>query len=487
MLLGNYSGLPILLPDDQNLTYKCDMTFDFQKIEMPEQLIRRFNTTGPRYTSYPTADRFNARFKTADYAHYLEQRAACSENPPLSVYVHVPFCSSLCYYCACNRIITKDHRRSTKYLRYVEMELDLLISHLRGRQQAVQVHLGGGTPTFLNPDELRQLMQMLRQNFDFSSDAEVSIELDPRTVDASMMALLAEMGFNRASLGVQDFDPEVQKAVHRIQPLEMVERTLIESRDAGFSSVSFDLIYGLPKQSVGSFRKTLDEVIRLAPDRIALYNYAHLPTRVMAQRRIAESDLPSAEERLQIFMMSMRGLLDAGYVYIGLDHFAKPQDELAKALANNSLHRNFQGYTTRAGCDLLGVGVSSISKIGDSYSQSVRTLEGYYDCLDAGELPVERGIALSSDDVVRRRVIMDLMCNTPVVFAAIDSEHDIDFATYFAQELVLLRPFHDDGLINVDSNSIQVLPKGRLFVRGVAMVFDHYLQQPAAGRFSRVI
>jgi len=463
------------------------MTFDFPKIEIPEALIRRFNTTGPRYTSYPTADRFNAGFKAPDYARFLDQRAASIEKPPLSVYVHVPFCASLCYYCACNRIITKDHRRSSKYLRYVEMELALLASRLGERQQTVQVHLGGGTPTFLNADELRQLMQMLRQNFDFTPDAEVSIELDPRTVDASMMALLAEMGFNRASLGVQDFDPDVQKAVHRIQPLEMVERTLKESRDAGFSSVSFDLIYGLPKQTVGSFRKTLDEVIRLSPDRIALYNYAHLPTRVMAQRRIAESDLPSAEERLQIFMMSMRGLLDAGYVYVGLDHFAKPKDELARALSNNSLHRNFQGYTTRAGCDLLGIGVSSISKIGDCYSQSVRTIEEYYEQLDAGELPVDRGFALNADDVLRRRVIMDFMCNKPVDFAVIRKEFGVDFEAYFAQELSLIRPFHDEGLISIDQGSVQVLPKGRLFVRGVAMVFDHYLRQPAAGNFSKVI
>ena len=463
------------------------MTFDFSKIDITEELIRRFNTTGPRYTSYPTADRFNAGFKSLDYAHFLDQRASCSEKPPLSVYVHVPFCASLCYYCACNRIITKDHRRSSKYLRYVEMELALLATRLGDRQQTVQVHLGGGTPTFLNPDELRQLMQMLRQNFDFSPDAEVSIELDPRTVDTSMMALLAEMGFNRASLGVQDFDSDVQKAVHRIQPLEMVERTLKESRDAGFSSVSFDLIYGLPKQTVGSFRKTLDEVIRLSPDRIALYNYAHLPTRVMAQRRIAESDLPSAEERLQIFMMSMRGLLDAGYVYIGLDHFSKPKDELATALSNNTLHRNFQGYTTRAGSDLLGIGVSSISKIGDCYSQAVRTLEEYYDLLDAGELPVDRGFALNSDDVVRRRVIMDLMCNKPIDFSKIGKEHEIEFETYFAHELSSLSTFLDEGLISIEPGLIRILPKGRLFVRGVAMVFDHYLKQPAAGNFSKVI
>ena len=463
------------------------MPSHFPDIEIPENLIRRMDIRGPRYTSYPTADRFGAGFTTQDYLQHLERRANSDKRAPLSVYIHVPFCASLCYYCACNRIITKDHRRSTKYLRYLEKELSMLGSRIGGRQEVVQVHLGGGTPTFLNEGELRGLMQMLRQYFDFAPDAEVGIEIDPRTVDAQMMAMLAEMGFNRISLGVQDFDPAVQKAVHRIQPFEMIEQTMQASRKAGFGSINFDLIYGLPKQTVASFSETLDGVLRLMPDRIALYNYAHLPTRFLAQRRITEADLPSAEERLQIFLSSMRRLLDAGFIYIGLDHFARPGDELARSLATNSLHRNFQGYTTRAGCDLLGMGVSSISQIEGCYSQSVRSLDEYYERLDANELPVERGVSLSQDDLVRRKVIMDLMCNTPVDFDVFSKEFGIEFAVYFADELTSLRPFVDEGLIAIDRGRLTTLPKGRLFVRAVAMVFDNYLKMPAAGSFSRVI
>ena len=463
------------------------MSFPFPEIEIPEDLIRRFDTAGPRYTSYPTADRFQASFGAADLTHHLQTRAIDPHQPPLSLYIHVPFCESLCYYCACNRIVTKDRRRSAKYLRYVEAELALLAVRLDGREEAIQVHLGGGTPTYLNADELRHLMQLLKRHFDFAADAEISIEIDPRTVDDSLMALLAELGFNRISLGVQDFDAEVQKAVHRIQPLAMVEQTMQSSRDAGFSSINFDLIYGLPKQSVTNFSHTLDDVIRLSPDRIALYNYAHLPTRFLAQRRIADSDLPSAEERLQIFLLSLRRLLDAGYVYIGLDHFAKPDDELARALKTGTLHRNFQGYTTRAGCDLIGIGVSAISRIGRCYSQSVRSLDEYYAQLDAGELPVDRGIALNLDDVLRRRVIMDIMCATPLDFAAIGREYGIDFSAHFASEVTQLQPLHDAGLIALDRQHLRVLPKGRLFVRAVAMAFDRYLPQTAGGRFSRLI
>ena len=459
------------------------MPSHFPDIEIPEDLIRRMDIRGPRYTSYPTADRFHAKFAEADYLNHLEQRAPA----PLSLYVHVPFCASLCYYCACNRIITKDHRRSTKYLRYLETEMAMLAKRLGTRQQAVQLHLGGGTPTFLNAEELRQLMQMLHQHFDIGADAEVSIEIDPRTIEPETMPLLATLGFNRLSLGVQDLDAAVQKAVHRIQPLDMIERVVADSRAAGFGSINFDLIYGLPKQTLEGFSRTLDDVIRLAPERIALYNYAHLPTRFLPQRRIAESDLPSAEERLQIFLMAIRRLLQAGYIYIGLDHFAKPEDEMARALAERSLHRNFQGYTTLAGVDLIGMGVSSISKVGQCYSQSVRTLDDYYQQLDAGQLPVERGFELNADDVLRRRIIMDLMCNVPIDFAGIGREYGVDFASHFSGELKALQPLAQEGLIAIDAQTLRVLPKGRLFVRAVAMAFDSHLRKPAAGSFSRVI
>jgi oxygen-independent coproporphyrinogen-3 oxidase len=330
-------------------------------------------------------------------------------------------------------------------------------------------------------------MAMLRSHFDFLPDAELGIEIDPRTVSDDTMAMLAELGFNRTSFGVQDFDPAVQQAVNRIQPYEMVEQAVTASRKAGFESINADLIYGLPKQSLESFNRTLDSVIELSPERIALYNYAHLPSRFKAQRQIIESDLPSAEERLQIFLMSVRRLLDAGYIYIGLDHFSKPDDELNKARLDKSLHRNFQGYTTRADCDLIGFGVSAIGKVGHSYSQSVRTVKAYYQRLDADQLPIEKGFALTDDDVLRRQVIMELMCSGPVDFTAINSAYGIDFRSYFAHELSQLQHYEDAELIKVDAHSIQVTPKGRMFVRAVGMVFDKYLAQQTGAKYSKLI
>src|SRR3990167_2870161 len=406
------------------------MTLACPDIELSEELIRKFDKLGPRYTSYPTADRFTTAFTEPSYLTYLDQRAKNASNPPLSIYVHLPFCESLCYFCACNKIITKDHTRVAEYLRYLDKEMALVASHIGSDRRAVQLHLGGGTPTFLSPDELRQLM-----------------------------ALLPELGFNRNSFGVQDFDPEVQQAVNRIQPLEMVEKAVEESRKANFKSLNADLIYGLPRQTLESFGRTLDSLIRVSPDRIALYNYAHLPQRFKAQRLIVEAELPSAEQRLQIFLMSMRRLLDAGYVYIGLDHFAKPDDELNKARLNKSLHRNFQGYTTRAECDLIGFGVSAIGKVGNSYSQSVRTVNAYYQRLDEGHLPVEKGFELSSDDLLRRQVIMTLMCSAPVEFEAINRAYGIDFKTYFAHEMSLLMQYEEAGVVTHDLMAIHGTPK----------------------------
>ena len=457
-------------------------------IEFSEELIRRFDKLGPRYTSYPTADRFHSDFTEQTYITYLEQRAAdFSKNPPLSIYIHVPFCESLCYFCACNKIITKDHSRTTEYLRYLAKEMALVVARIGLDRRTAQLHFGGGTPTFLSADELRELMAMIRSHFDILPDAELGIEIDPRTVSDNTLALLAELGFNRTSFGVQDFDPAVQQAVNRIQPYEMVEKAVTASRKAGFQSINADLIYGLPKQSLESFNRTLDKVIELSPDRIALYNYAHLPSRFKAQRQIIESDLPSAEERLQIFLMSVRRLLDAGYIYIGLDHFSKPDDELNKARLDKSLHRNFQGYTTRADCDLIGLGVSAIGKVGHSYSQSVRTIKAYYEHLDAGQLPIEKGFSLTDDDVLRRQVIMELMCSGPVDFAAINQTHGIDFLSYFADELTQLQQYEEAELIVVDENSIQVTAKGRMFVRAVGMVFDKYLALQTGAKYSKLI
>ena len=457
-------------------------------IEFSEELIRRFDKLGPRYTSYPTADRFHEQFTEQTYIPYLEQRTAEGrKNPPLSIYVHLPFCESLCYFCACNKIITQDHSRVTEYLRYLSKEMAMVAAQIGPDRRTAQLHFGGGTPTFLTPDELRELMAMLRSHFEFLPDAELGIEIDPRTVSDDTMEMLSELGFNRTSFGVQDFDPDVQQAVNRVQPFEMVEKAVTASRKAGFESINADLIYGLPKQSMESFNRTLDRVIELAPERIALYNYAHLPSRFKAQRLIVEADLPSAELRLQIFLMSVRRLLDAGYIYIGLDHFAKPGDELNRARLDKSLHRNFQGYTTRADCDLIGFGVSAIGKVGNSYSQSVRTLKGYYTFLDSNRLPIEKGFSLSADDLLRRQVIMSLMCSGPVDFAAINKAHGINFGLYFAEELAQLKLYEVAELIKVDAHSIQVTPKGRMFVRAVAMVFDKYLMRQTSAKYSKLI
>jgi len=459
----------------------------FADLEISEALIRRFDSVGPRYTSYPTADRFVPQFDEAMYRSHLAERASETAPAPLSVYVHLPFCESLCYFCACNKIITRDHGRAAEYLHYLLREIAMVAPELGGNRAAAQLHLGGGTPTFFSMSELGRLVDALHRHFAFLPGAEMGIEIDPRTVTANTLSSLGALGFNRTSFGVQDFDPAVQHAVNRIQPLDMVERALEASRDAGFESTNIDLIYGLPRQSVASFERTLDEVVRLAPDRIALYNYAHLPSRFKAQRLIDASELPLAEDRLRIFMRATHRLLDAGYVYIGLDHFAKPDDELSRALEAGSLHRNFQGYTTKAECDLVGFGVSAIGKIGRSYCQSTRSLKTYYERLDEGKLPVERGLTLSADDILRREVVMTVMCSVPLEFRAIEARHGIDFARYFEGELKALAPLAEAELVQLSDNWLRILPKGRLFVRAVAMTFDKYLARPGAASYSKLI
>jgi len=451
-------------------------------------LIRAFDRPGPRYTSYPTADRFVEAHDGATHAAWLERRTIGGFARPLSLYVHLPFCQSLCYYCACNKVITKDHSRAAKYLRYLAKELHCITPHLQGRRQITQLHWGGGTPTFLSHAEMSELMGLLRGEFEFAADGEYAIEIDPRTVGEGTIALLARLGFNRMSLGVQDHDPEVQKAIHRIQPAELTRRTLAQARDAGFKSVNFDLIYGLPKQTVNSFSRTLDDVIESRPERIALYSYAHLPTRFKSQRRIADYTLPNAEAKLSIFLLALRRLTEAGYVYIGLDHFALPGDDLVDALHSGRLHRNFQGYTTQAECDLLSLGVSAISKIGPTYSQNLHDLGDYYDCLDNGELPVARGVELSADDLVRRTVIMGLMCQGEISMEAIASAHLIEFESYFAAELERLGEYVAADLVEIADGCITVTPRGRFFLRGICMAFDKYLQDAqSAKRFSKLI
>ncbi|MBL8385695.1 MAG: oxygen-independent coproporphyrinogen III oxidase [Burkholderiales bacterium] len=457
-------------------------------LEIDRDLVVRFDMPGPRYTSYPTADRFVEAFDAAAYAAWLAKRTIGGISRPLSLYVHLPFCASICYYCACNKVITRDHGRSSKYLRYLEKEIRLQADTLTGARRITQLHWGGGTPTFLSHGEMTELMAMLREHFEFAPDGEYAIEVDPRTADAATIGLLARLGFNRMSLGIQDIDPAVQKAINRIQPVEMTRDVLAAARAAGFRSVNFDLIYGLPRQSVDSFSRTLDEVVAEAPERIALYSYAHLPTRFKPQRRIADADMPSGETKLALFLLAVRRLLEAGYVYIGLDHFAKPDDELAQALRSGRLHRNFQGYTTQSECDLIALGVSAIGKVGPVYSQNVRTLDEYYDCLDQGRLPVTRGIELNADDLVRRTVIMALMCQGQVDFESIAIAHLIDFREYFAPELAELGSFERAGLVRVGRGEITVTPKGRFFLRGICMLFDRYLQADRVrNRYSRII
>ncbi|MBT9506627.1 oxygen-independent coproporphyrinogen III oxidase [Rhodoferax sp.] len=455
-----------------------------------EDLLRRFDVSGPRYTSYPTADRFVEAFSVEDYTQALKQRrsGAAAMTLPLSLYVHIPFCESLCYYCACNKIITKHHDRATPYLRYLSREVDLHTEHLGVGQTVTQLHLGGGTPTFLSDDELRELMGMLRRNFTFTPGGEYSIEVDPRTIDAKRLDTLAELGFNRLSFGVQDFDPAVQKAVHRVQPAEQVFALVEAARQRGFESINVDLIYGLPQQNPESFDRTLAQVVALRPDRIALYAYAHLPERFKPQRRINTVELPSGAAKVAMLARSMAAFMGASYVYVGMDHFALPTDALAVAKRQGRLHRNFQGYSTQPDCDLIGLGVSSIGRIGATYSQNAKTLEEYYDFLDQGRFPVVRGLGLSRDDLVRRAVIMALMCQGQVLFESIELAYLVDFQRYFATEIESLHQLAEQGLVTVDESGIQVTAMGWFFVRAVAMVFDRYLQTDRTrAKFSKII
>ena len=451
-------------------------------------LIRQFDRAGPRYTSYPTADRFVEAFGPDAYSRGLEERKIGRLARPLSLYVHLPFCSTICYYCACNKIITKDHGRSAKYLRYLGREMALVEATLGTRQRIDQLHWGGGTPTFLNQQELRELMGSIRSHFELDAQAECSIEVDPRSADAETIHTLAEIGFNRISVGVQDFDPGVQRAVNRIQSYEQTAAVVEAARAAGFKSVNVDLIYGLPKQDTERFHETINKVLVLNPDRIALYNYAHLPTVFKPQRRINEAEMPTAETRLDLMLLAIRSLTLGGFRYIGMDHFAKPGDDLATAQRLGTLHRNFQGYTTRPECDLVGLGVSAIGAVGPAYAQNVKTLDEYYDCLDQGKFAVLRGIELTKDDLVRRAVIQALMCSFEVSIEAIEVGHLIDFKRYFATELQELREYASMGLVDLDDEWITVTPRGRLLVRAVCMIFDYHLRTAQArARYSKVI
>ena len=461
------------------------------QIRFDADLIRRYDKSGPRYTSYPTAVQFTDAY---GLDQYREDVAASNQDPiprPLSLYVHIPFCSSPCFYCGCTKVITRNHEKAEAYLYRLHREIELQGDLYDRDREVEQLHFGGGTPTFLTSLEIERLVGKLGQHFKLSTDAgrEYSIELDPRTISRDTLRDLARIGFNRCSLGIQDFDPAVQEAVNRIQSVPDTLRLISEAREFGFGSVSVDLIYGLPNQTVEGFSKTLDTVLSARPDRFAVYAYAHLPQMFKAQRQLNADLLPTPEVRLALLGLTIEKLSAAGYVYIGMDHFALPTDELVIAQENGTLHRNFQGYSTRGYCDLIGLGVSSIGKVGDSYAQNLKTLPEYYGALDRGVLAVHRGLRLTRDDVIRRDAIQQIMCYGILDFDATAARHGIDFRSYFATELRALEPMVADGLAEFAAPGLRVLPAGRLLLRHLGMAFDAHLAaaQAAQQRFSKAI
>jgi oxygen-independent coproporphyrinogen-3 oxidase len=460
-----------------------------QSLIFDVDLIKKYDKAGPRYTSYPTAVQFHTGFGAADYLAAAARTNAEAQLRPLSLYFHIPFCDTVCFYCGCNKIATKNRDKALPYLTHLHQEIARQGALFDRRRTVTQLHWGGGTPTFISHEQMAELMAVTRQHFDLKDDdtGEYSIEIDPREVKEGTLALLRRIGFNRLSMGVQDFDPQVQQAVNRIQSEEQTFAVLEQARALGFRSINVDLIYGLPFQNVTSFLRTLDKIIAAAPDRLSVFNYAHLPELFKPQRRINAVDLPPASEKLAILQATSQRLEEAGYVYIGMDHFAKPNDELAIAQRNRTLYRNFQGYSTHSDCDLVALGTTSISSVGNTYAQNVKELDSYYAMLDAGELPIYRGIVLDDDDVLRRDVITRLICHFELDTAAIARQYTIDFAKYFATELAELEEMAADGLVATEGDLLRVLPVGRLLIRNICMVFDRYLRQSKEHRYSKVI
>jgi len=456
-------------------------------IEFDTDLIKKYDIAGPRYTSYPTAVQFTPEFTEQNYG---EQAALSNQSKrDLSLYFHLPFCDTICYYCACNKVITKDRSKADPYLQALHKEIAMQAELFDSSRKVNQLHWGGGTPTFINHQQMTELMQVTRQHFNLHDDdsGEYSIEIDPREVNRDSIKLLRDIGFNRMSLGVQDFNPAVQKAVNRIQSEEQTLNALSNAREFGFQSISTDLIYGLPLQTVDSFAITLQRIIELSPDRISLFNYAHMPELFKPQRRINEAQMPGAEIKLSILKESTEQLIDAGYVYIGMDHFAKPDDELSIAQQQGKLYRNFQGYATHADCDLVGLGITSIGTVNNSFSQNMKTLDEYQTTINNGKLAVFRGVEIDQDDLIRRDVIMQLICHFNLNFRAIEAKHNIEFVDYFCNELKNLEAMCTDGLVEKTDQSIQVTDKGRLLIRNICMTFDRYHSTQHNQRFSKAI
>lgn len=454
-----------------------------QHVIWDDALIQKYNYSGPRYTSYPTALEFSESF---DYPQF-EQAAQQYPQRPLSLYVHIPFCHKLCYYCACNKIVTRQTHKAEEYLGYLEREIQHHAKLFAGRT-VTQLHWGGGTPTYLSHEQIARLMAMLKSNFSFAEEGEFSIEIDPREISLDTLDVLQQVGFNRISLGVQDFDKRVQEVVNREQDNDFIRALIQRAKDLKFRSTNLDLIYGLPLQTRASFRHTLEQIAALQPDRLSVFNYAHLPSRFAGQHKIKEELLPSAAEKLAMLQETIEYLTSQGYIYIGMDHFAKPDDELAQAQRDGVLHRNFQGYTTQGDSDLLGLGVSAISMLGDAYSQNQKELNVYYEQVTQLGHAQWKGCALERDDLIRRDVIKQLICNFTLDPQQIEVEYHIQFADYFADDLKLLQTFINDGLLQTDGQQLQVTPTGRLLIRNICMCFDIYLRQKARQQqFSRVI
>ncbi|HLR16805.1 MAG TPA: oxygen-independent coproporphyrinogen III oxidase [Alcanivoracaceae bacterium] len=455
-------------------------------LQFDRDLLRKYDVRGPRYTSYPTAPQFTEAFTVADYAEKAQQVG--QKEAPLSLYVHIPFCNTICFYCGCNKVITANYKRAESYLDFLEIEMELQ-SEWFGHREITQLHFGGGTPTYLNEADFRRVMTDLRRYFNLSDspEREFSIEIDPRTVTREKMALLAELGFNRMSLGVQDFDPAVQKAVNRIQSVEQTRAVLEAGRELGFRSTNVDLIYGLPLQTKKSFLQTLNTVIEMKPERLAVYSYAHMPQLFKTQKQIKEEELPSAEEKLDLLELTIDTFTQAGYQYIGMDHFALPTDGLAVALEQGTLQRNFQGYSTHAELDMLSLGVSSIGFLDDTYTQNSRDINEYQTALGEKRLPIMRGSTLTKEDKLRRRVIQDIMCQGVLRFEEIETLFEINFKQHFAKELAAVTELVADELILVDDETLQVTPRGRQFLRNIAMVFDEYLTADGPERYSKAI
>ncbi len=458
-----------------------------QSLVFDLDLIKRYDKAGPRYTSYPTALELHDGFTEAHYREEIVKSNAM--GGPLSLYFHIPFCDTVCFYCACNKIVTKNRQHAEPYLANLLKEIALQGSLFDSNRVVNQLHWGGGTPTFLNAQQMQQLMDATRQHFFLKEDdtGEYSIEIDPRETNSETIKHLRSLGFNRISLGVQDFDPAVQKAVNRLQTEAQTFGVLEQARAEGFRSTNIDLIYGLPLQTVKSFSKTLDKVLQVSPDRFSIFNYAHMPTRFKTQRQINDADMPNAKVKLDILQMVGQTLLAAGYVYIGMDHFAKPDDELAIAQREGKLYRNFQGYSTHSDCDLIGFGITSIGRVGDVYSQNVKDLESYDQLLSQDKLPVFKGVTLDEDDKCRAEVITQLICNFQLTFSQIERAYAISFDEYFRAELEALRSMEEDGLLNLTEEGIEVLSAGRFLIRNICMVFDKYLAQKHQQQFSKVI